>query len=340
MNSKERVIRTLRFQKPDRIPLDFWTLPATSYRYGERLEAAKAAADLDVLSAPNTMFRGLDSDMRHYQIGTFTDEWGSGWRGAQEGIVGEVKDPAVPDPAMLATYRTPIEKLPKTMEELQPIQDFCKAHPDKFILGGWIIFFERMQFVRGPVNLYMDIFEEGEAFFKLRDMLEEYYSHYLDMVVKTDVDAIVFADDWGSQRSMLIDPEQWRRLFKPIYRKFFARVKAAGKYVFMHSDGYILDIYEDLIEIGLDAINSQVWCMGADKVAEKCKGRLTLWGEIDRQKVMPYQGPAEVQALIEEMKSVCWENGGIIGQAEPGPDTPFENIEVALNGWNITPLKQ
>lgn len=334
MNSKERVIRTLKFEKPDRIPTDFWTLPATSYKYGERLEVLKKEANLDILSAPNTMFRGLDSDIRHYQIGTFVDEWGSGWMGCQNGIVGEVKQPVLDDISKLDTYQTPIDKLPKTMEELQPIQDFCKAHPDKFILGGWIIFFERMQFVRGPVNLYMDIFEENEAFFKLRDMLEEYYSHYLDMILKTDVDAIVFADDWGAQRAMLISPEQWRRLFKPIYKKFFDRVKAAGKFIFMHSDGYIYDIYEDFIELGLDAINSQVWCMGTDKVAEKCKGKLTLWGELDRQKVMPYCKPEDVQRLIDEMKEKLYADGGLIGQSEPGPDTPFENIEVALLGWN------
>ncbi len=334
MNSKERVIRTLRFEKPDRIPLDFWTLPATSYKYGERLEELKREANLDILSAPNKMFRGLDSDIRHYQIGTFTDEWGSGWMGCQDGIVGEVKNPVLGDASKIDTWHTPIDKLPKTMDELRPIQDFVKDHPDNFILGGWIIFFERMQFVRGPVNVYMDIFEENSTFFRLRDMLYEYYSHYLDMILKTDVDAIVFADDWGAQKAMLIAPEQWRRLFRPIYEDFFGRVKKAGKYIFMHSDGYILDIYEDFIEIGLDAINSQVWCMGPEKVAEKCKGKITLWGELDRQKVMPYGTPQDVQALIDGMKEHLYADGGLIGQSEPGPDTPFENIEVALKGWN------
>lgn len=334
MTSKERVIRTLRFEKPDRIPLDFWTLPATAYRYGEELERLKREAGPDILSAPNAMFRGLDSDMRHYEIGTFTDEWGSGWRGCQRGIVGEVKEPVLDDIRKLATFRTPIEKLPKTLDELRPIADFVRTHPDHFILGGWIIFFERMQFVRGPVNLYMDIFEENDAFFRLRDMLEEYYSHYLDMILQTDVDAVVFADDWGAQHAMLISPEQWRRLFKPVYRKFFDRVKRAGKFVFMHSDGYIYDIFDDLIELGVDAINSQVWCMGPEKVGAKCRGRITFWGELDRQHVLPNGTPEEVQDLIAQMKEHLYSDGGLIGQSEPGPDTPLSNIEVALKGWN------
>jgi len=334
MNSKERVIRTLKFEKPDRIPMDFWTLPATSYRYGEQLEKLKERAGLDILSAPNTMFRGLDSDMRHYEVGRFVDEWGSGWRGAQRGIVGEVKEPVLDDASKLDTFKTPIEKLPKTLDELKPIFDFVDAYPDHFILGGWIIFFERMQFVRGPVNVYLDLFEENDIFFRLRDMLEEYYSHYLDLILQTPVDAIVFADDWGAQSAMLISPEQWRRLFKPVYKRFFDRVKKAGKFIFMHSDGHIYDIFDDFIELGLDAINSQVWCMGPEKVGEKCRGRITFWGELDRQRVMPNGSPQDVQYLINQMKLHLYADGGLIGQSEPGPDVPFENIEVSLLGWN------
>lgn len=334
MTSKERVVRTLRFQNPDRIPTDYWTLPATKIRYGDALEELKAQAGLDILSAPCPMFHDLSADPRHYEIGSFTDTWGSGWEGRQRGIIGEVKRPVLNDISKIHTYKTPRELLPTDVCELDSIQRFVAEHPDNFILGGWIILFERMQFVRGTVNLYMDIFEESNEFFLLRDMIEDYYTTYLDMILKTDVDGVVLADDWGSQRSLLISPDSWRKLFKPMYKRLVDRIKASGKYVFMHSDGYIYDLYDELVEIGVDAINSQIWCMGPEKVAEKCRGRITCWGELDRQQLLPHGTPDQVRAAIAQMREHLYAGGGLIGQSEPGPDTPFENIALCLNGWN------
>ena len=334
MKSKERVIKTLTFNNPDRVPIDFWTLPATKLKYGQPLEDLKTESDLDILFAPCQVFNDLSADYRHYHIGSFTDTWGSGWRCLQEGIVGEVKNPALDDITLIDGYMAPKDLLPKTEDDLTDIQNFVKEHSDKFILGGWIIFFERMQFVRGPVNTYMDIIEENDNFFKLRDLLEDYYTHYLNMILKTDVDAVVFADDWGSQRSLLISPDSWRKLFKPVYKRFFDKVKAAGKFIFLHCDGYILDLYDEFIELGVDAINSQVWCMGIDKVAEKCRGKITCWGEIDRQSVLPQGSVVDVEAQIRQMKEYLWVPGGLIGQAEPGPDNCFDNIRACLQSWN------
>ena len=335
MTSKERVVKTLTFANPDRVPVDFWTLPATRLKYGEAFDCLKEESALDILTAPCQVFRAdVDADPRHFQVGAFTDAWGSGWQGLYEGILGEVKHPALDDISLIHSYKTPKHLLPQHESELNDIQNFVRRYPDKFIVGGCINLFERMQFVRGTVNTYIDIIEENDGFYLLRDMLEDYFTHYLEMMLKTDVDAIVFADDWGSQRSLLISPDSWSKLFKPVYKKFFDMTKATEKFVFMHSDGYILDLYEEFIELGVDAINSQVWCMGIDKVAEKCRERITLWGEIDRQHVLPNGNVADVENLIRQMKEKVWVPGGLIGQAAPGPECSFENIRACLQSWN------
>jgi uroporphyrinogen decarboxylase len=191
-----------------------------------------------------------------------------------------------------------------------------------------------MQFLRGTENLLIDTFMESDEFYKLCEIVENYYTTYLDLWLETDVDGIVFADDWGTQISLLIDPESWRRLFKPIYKRLFEKAKSAGKFVFMHSDGYILDLYDDFIELGVDAINSQVWCMGLDKVAAKCNGRITNWGEICRQNILPFGTPEDVQNAINQMKKHLWVNGGLIGQFEAAHDQPLQNIKTGINGWN------
>lgn len=109
----------------------------------------------------------------------------------------------------------------------------------------------------------------------VRDM-HAFYCDLLTAFAQTDVDGLGIADDWGSQRSLLISPAMWRERFKPLYRDYAQIAHAAGKAFFMHSDGFIVDIYPDLVEIGVDALNSQIFCMGVDRLVPFA-GRITFW---------------------------------------------------------------
>jgi uroporphyrinogen decarboxylase len=331
MTSKERVIRTLKFEQPDKVPVNLWCLPAAKLKYGDALEKLIAESEIDIISAP---FADPTDDPRHFQVGSYTDVWGSEWYNRQAGIIGEVKTAPLEDFSKVWECKSPKEILLSGKKGLTETQQFISQNNDKFILGGWITIFERMQFLRGTENLLIDTFMESDEFYKLCEIVEDYYTTYLDLWLETDVDGIVFADDWGTQISLLIDPESWRRLFKPIYKRLFEKAKNAGKFVFMHSDGYILDLYDDFIELGVDAINSQVWCMGLDKVAAKCNGRITNWGEICRQNILPFGTSEDVQYAINQMKKHLWVNGGLIGQFEAAHDQPLENIKTGINGWN------
>lgn len=331
MTSRELVIRTLEYDAPGRIPVDLWCLPATRLAYGRALDELVAEVRIDIVSAP---FADKTEDPRHFQLGSYTDCWGSTWQNRQAGIIGEVKNFPLADINKVWKYTSPKELFLSGLPGFKETEKYIVSHRDKFILGGWISLFERMQFLRGTENLFMDTVMESPEYLKLMEIVADFYDTYLDAWLQQDVDAVVFGDDWGSQRSLLISPETWRKQYKPLYRKFFDKVHEVGKYVFMHSDGYILEIIDDLVEIGVDALNSQVWCMGLDKVAEKCNGRITNWGEICRQHIMPHGTPAEVAAAVDEMKQKLWRNGGLIGQFEAGPDMPLENIRTGLTHWN------
>ena len=113
-----------------------------------------------------------------------------------------------------------------------------------------------------------------------------------------------------------------------------ARAREAGKKVFFHSDGYILELYPEFIELGVDAINSQLWCMGVEKVAERFAGKITFWGEISRQQTLPFGTPEDIYAAAETMKKELFRNGGLIGQSEVGGDVSLENVEAVLTAWN------
>jgi len=126
---------------------------------------------------------------------------------------------------------------------------------------------------------------------------------------------------------MLIDPDLWRERFKPVYADWFGRIHKTGRLVFFHSDGWILPIIEDLIEIGVDAINCQVAVMGEETLAEQYGGRICFWGELDRQQTLPRGTPDEVAAAAENMlRLFARPEGGFIAQFEVGPDVPPANF--------------
>jgi uroporphyrinogen decarboxylase len=336
MDSRERVIRTLEFNQPDRIPVDLWTLPAAFLQYGKALEDLLEASVRDIIAVAGPL--DIPSDPHSYEIGTHTDDWGCVWTKLQAGMIGEVKKPVFNTYEQIDTYRAPVEKFKSQWREYRPeLENKTTALRGKgqFILGGWISLFERMQFLRGTEDLYCDLAEQNDGFFKLAEIVMAFYREYLKAWLETDVDGITFGDDWGSQRALLISPHLWREIFKPLYQELFTMVKAKGKYIFFHSDGYILDLYPEFIELGVNAINSQLWCMGVEKVAEKFAGKITFWGEISRQETLPHGTPEDVRAAAEKIKKYLFVNGGgLIGQSETGRDVPFENIKTALTCWN------
>ncbi len=331
MTSRERVKRALTFNFPDRVPRDLWVLPIASNQYKEELDTIRKKFPPDIERAEYNppLEKYTKGDM--YKVGTYIDEWGCIFENIQEGVHGEVKKPLVENWSDLEKVKPPYELLGKGMEK---VNESCRRS-DKFMLGGACPRpFERMQFLRGTSNLFMDIVDQPPEFFELRKIVHEYYLKELEIWAETEVDALMFMDDWGSQKSLLIAPELWRKLFKPLYKDYCDLIHSAGKFAFMHSDGYIFDIYQDLIEIGVDAINSQLFCMNIEEIGKHFKGKITFWGEIDRQHVLPSTNPHKVKEAVRRVKEALYDpRGGIIAQCEFGPGARPENIECIFEEW-------
>ena len=335
MNSKERVLATLEFRNPDRIPTDVWVLPAAMNENGAKLKAILEEREADIISLQGPL--DIGTDQRHYELGEFVDVWGCGWKNLQTGIVGEVKTPVFSEYDNIDSYQPPVKLFLKKWEnEKEKLEQVVCDYRNKgkFIIGGWISLFERMQYLRGTEYLYCDIALDDGDMYKVISYVMDYERVYLKNWLQLDIDAVAFGDDWGSQISTLISPDRWRELFKPLYKELIDMIKAAGKKVFFHSDGYIFDLYPDFIEMGVDAINSQLWCMGVEKVAEKFGGKITFWGEISRQTTLPNGTPEDIQKCADIMKKYLWvHGGGLIGQSEINRDVPLENVKALVNAW-------
>jgi uroporphyrinogen decarboxylase len=332
--SRRLVQRTLEFDAPARIPRDPWTLAWAGIHYPAELARITQQYPSDMATSPAFLRQPLVTQGVDTEIGTFVDEWGCRFTNIQRGVIGEVKTPLIETWADLDKVRPPQERLSVDVEQ---VNAFCRAS-ERFVLAGTCPRpFERMQFLRGSQTLYLDLAEEPPELFALIERVHDSFLREMELWAGSEVDALNMMDDWGAQRSLLISPRQWRRIFKPLYKAYVDIAHAHGKYIFMHSDGHIFDIYPDLIEIGVDAINSQLFCMDIEKIGELYAGEITFWGEIDRQHLLPYATRTEIDAAVRRVHQALYRRGGVIAQCEFGNGARPENVEQVYKSWDKSP---
>jgi len=333
MTSRERVYRTLEFTGPDRAPRDLWALPGAVHTHGQAaMDEIERRWPKDFVQATVGRRPPLRAKGDPFAPGESVDEWGCVFENASHGVMGQVKHPQMDDWSKLDVVKPPEELLEV---DADAVNAFCRQ-TDKFVFGsGWARPFERLQFIRGTENVLMDLALNPAELRELLSRIHAFYRTQFEIWAKTDVDALVIMDDWGSQQSLLISPRQWREWFKPLYAEYGEIARSGGKKLFMHSDGYILDIYEDLIEVGVDAINSQLFCMDLAAVRERAFGKIAFWGEIDRQQILPHGTPEDVRAAVAAVVKHLWSPaGGAIAQFEFSGDTPPANAHAVYEAWD------
>ncbi|MBN2047262.1 MAG: hypothetical protein JW750_05425 [Anaerolineaceae bacterium] len=329
---RDLILQTLYFEQPERIPRDLWSLPWADLYHPDGLKKIREDFPSDFTAAPGFHERAPKTIGDPYKKGIYVDEWGCTFTNYQDGVIGEVKTPLVLD------WKTDLEKVVAPTElleiNIEKVNEFC-ANTDKFVLNGFYANpFERLQYIRGSQNLYIDLAEQPDELIILRDRLHAFYMSALEKWCQTDIDGVSFMDDWGSQKSLLISPRMWRKLFKPLYQEYIEMAHSYGKFVFMHSDGFTEAIYPELIEIGLDAFNSQLFVMDIEHLGAEYGGKITFWGEIDRQHLLPYGSKEDIQNAVKRVYKACYKEGGVIAQCEFGAGANPDNVYTVFETWN------
>jgi uroporphyrinogen decarboxylase len=325
MNSRERVTRAIKFQKPDRPPISHAILPSAQYHYGNTLKAITDAVPEDF---GWSLLPDLPPDKlpANYKKGEHRDEFGTVWQVLSEGHVGIPKEfPIAEDWANYKYFKWPVFGASTPKFRLYS-GHMSGTSSDYYARGGWIVFFEQMQQLHGFEATMTDLAEDRKEIYQLRDDLLQFNLEWLDRWLAQDYQGLHFADDWGSQNGMLISPAKWRSFFKPVYDAMFSKVKKAGLDVWFHSDGNIIRILPDLLEVGVDVLNCQASVIGLDKL-KPYVGKVCFRTDLDRQHVLPYVSPSEVKRYIYNLfESIGTPEGGIIACGEVMEDVPIENI--------------
>ena len=353
MNSKQRVQTALgRTGIPDQVPLQFDLcrplLEALSQKYQIKPHYSPAYyEDVTYRLSGNELRVAMGSDCvivgaglpsgyshPHQNDGTIINEFGMKMR---QGIlymdvlegpfgnvssVNEVLKFPFPDPNEPGRY----VDARKTIE---------KYKNDYFIIGDVeLTMFEMAWHMVGMEKFMIDLASREEYTGVLLDRCKEFSIGVAKNLAALGVDGIWTGDDFGSQGGMMISPRLWRSVFKPRYAEVFQEIKIANPntLVMYHCDGAISPILDDLIEIGMQVFNPvQPNVPGHEPAALKQKfgDRLSFWGAIDQQSLLPNGTPAEIEADVAEKIKILGEGGGYM--CSPAhilqSDTPIENIE-------------
>jgi len=337
MTGRDRVKATLTFKRPDRAPRDLWAVPYVILFRENELKSILSKFPMDIDLSEISLNFTKEQLMLASKKGHYIDDWGSVWYVGEPGVWGEVKKPMLESWLALKKFRPPYYLIEN--RDFSIINKQC-AESSKFMLSHITARpFERLQFLRGTENLFLDIASNSSEFHKLLRIIHEFYLKDIESWCKTDVDGILFMDDWGTNISLLINPKVWREIFKPLYREYCNIIHNYGKFAFFHSDGNIEEIFSDFIEIGVDAINAQLFVMNIEKIASNYKGKITLWGEVDRQYTLAFGTPDDVFKDVLRVRNLFDdETGGLIAQCEWGKDNSRENIESVYKAWG-SPLR-
>jgi uroporphyrinogen decarboxylase len=272
--------------------------------------------------------RNTPVDEAHYR-----DAFGSVWSTA--GRPFHLDQPAMRSPSFDG-YDFPAAEVFVDAELGRQALEVCRQHADSFLVAGfgWGLS-ERTWNLRGFEQVLVDVMTEPDFYDELVDRITDLHLRFVEASARLPVDGIMFSDDWGDQRGVTIGPERWRRHLKPRLARLYQAVHDAGKLTLSHCCGSVAAIMPDIIEIGLDVLESvQPEAAGMDpyQLKRQWGDRITFWGGLGAQSTVPFGTPETIAAEIERLCAEMPRGGGyILSPAKPlQPGTPTANAVAVL----------
>jgi uroporphyrinogen decarboxylase len=194
---------------------------------------------------------------------------------------------------------------------------------------------ERATFIRGMENILMDIMTHRNFVRKLLRGIADYYIETMQIINgRFEFEAFGLSDDYGTQKGLIMSPDDWRDLVKPYLLEIGEHAKKMNKDLMIHSCGNIYRIIGDLIEAGIDIIHPiQPETMDIYKIKKEFGNDVTFQGGLNTQELLPFGSPEEIRNQIRKLKKKMGKNGGFI--LEPGitiqGDIPLENLNVMID---------
>jgi len=349
MTKRERFLKTINHQTPDRPPLYVSVTPQIATKlsthlgvsYEEPLDSmlSTRASHMDLLVKMGVDAVGIaacaptNNPTVTLADGLIKNEWGMVFK--DTGLYNEF-------------YEFPLAHA----ETGQDVENF--NFPDPFALGRWdaaqatidkyghthgiiadleTTLFETAWYLTGMEKFLMDMMMEAEYINPLLDKIQFIHTAYGKKMIGLGADVLWCGDDFGSQSSLMMDQNTFRRLFKPRIKEMFAEFRKINPKIKLawHSCGAVRSLIPDFIEIGLDILNP-IQPLAAEMEPQSLKDEygkdLVFFGGICVQDLLPNGMPESIKTEVVRRANILGKRGGyIIAPAHNiQDDTSIDNV--------------
>jgi uroporphyrinogen decarboxylase len=366
LTHRQRVQLALDHQTPDLVPIDFATGGNTSpvpeiyemlldvYPQMERqyqlvphiLRLAvvdeRILIDLDIDTRPIYM-RSLSNGRRPCdKPNHLADDWGVIWKDVDVGsaIYRELAEspladattddlenyPWWPDPIHLDRYEGVKEQAQHLYEQTDYALVGCPAFNGVWERAYYICGYERML-----SSLVLDHEFVHAVLRAVTDITKSSLKRYLELVGPY-IQVIKMGDDLGTQNGPSMSPRTYRSIVKPYHQELFDLIHEwTDAKIFLHTCGSVYKLLSDLIDAGVDILNPvQVSARDMDTRRLKAEfgDRLSFWGAIDTQHVLPHGTVEDVKGEVERRIADLAPDGGYVLSSVHNvqADVPAENV--------------
>jgi len=290
MTHRQVVHQVLRGEAPPYVPWSF------RFTHEAKARLVEHYGTDDIVAAVDNHIIELGSDIGFFEdLGNdrHRDVFGVEWDRTIDKDIGMVSNCCLPEPT-LANYTFPD---PLDGRFFADIADKLATHGHRFRLFclGFSLF-ERAWTLRGMENLLMDMHDHRQFVHDLLGAIVDYNIAQVRKALEYDIDAVYFGDDWGQQRGLIMGYDTWKTFLAPALARMYGEVRDAGKWVFIHSCGDVDELFDDLVDMGLDCFNPfQPEVMDIHALLDAYRGRLTFWGGLSTQRTLPYGSVEDVR---------------------------------------------
>jgi len=361
ISSRKRVMKAFQHKRVDRIPLDFGscmvsTITTPAYERLKsylgirkktkvmRLIGNTALVDEEVLRHFDIDTRGLmlifpeGNPQNWINQNTFIDEYGLTWHCPRNGYYYDMVRSPLTGNINLEDIKNYTWPDPYKPERIAGLYSQAKGFYEAgffTVLNLPLGFIHITQFLRGFEDWFCDLLLQPDLIGFLMDkVIEVIIGITKDALeeVGNFIDAVLFMDDIATQDSLVCSPEVYRNIIKPRQKRIFDFIKTYNKLIIYHTCGAVEPLINDLIELGIDALNPiQISARGMDSFElKRLYGEdLTFWGAgCDSQKVLGKGTVEEVKSNVKKQINSLAPNGGFIF-------SPIHNIQPEVSVENI-----
>jgi hypothetical protein len=182
------------------------------------------------------------------------------------------------------------------------------AYPIGFVVGIFELAWQSMGFKEFARNLRLN-----PAF--IHRVYNE-YARFAEEMVKLFLDAgaeiIGIGDDVAYKNNLMVSPKMWSEFVQPHASRIVNTIHKRGGLVFMHSDGYVTPLLDQIVEAGYDGIQSLEPLAGVrlSEVKEQFGERIGLIGGIDTSQLLPFGTEKDVQEAVRKAIRAAGARGG------------------------------